>query len=718
LLGNLLKKSIIFVILTLLLIINPSNIYAQEDVDYGSKVYMVIVNRMSLYDIEYMDNLKTLIEDGSIGLMNTRGVTGYKGAEGYITINASSKAYSSYEAANSFNLDKEVQSIFERRTGNSSEGYSIANIEINRLNKLNDNRTNNSVIGALGDNLHNSGHKTAVFGNSDTADSFIRTNCLIAIDSNGLIDFGNVDDILVKRDDYPFGIKTDYSKMLTEIAHIKPYASLFVIETGDLDRLSQYSTNLTESQFLQQRKKILDDIDEFIGNLVTEIGDENAMLIIVSPNSPESRLDTSKLSPLIIWNGGTFKGVLTSGTTRRIGIVANIDIAPTITNYLNASSDYFVGHTITASSVNNKLGYIKELNTRVNIVSSMRVPYLNIYSFLVMLIIIIGTSAIFIRDERFHNNVKLIKASILLILALPLVFLLVAYFKILSTTIFFIAVFFLTAGILFILRFLNYDNRAIFLLTMTYLTLIIDLLLGGKLLRFSILSYDPIIGARYFGIGNEYVGVILPVMVLLTMFYMKKTGGRRTFLLILPITTLCVSHPNLGANVGGTISVLFASIYYLLYTFKIKIDLKKIIFIGIIILLFVVIMGILDIYLNTNPTHLGRTFLMLVESGPMSIMSVVLRKIQMNIKLIKNSIWSKVLFVTILSEICILLKCKKQIYEMLRRNKYFSAGIVSSIVGSIIGLLVNDSGVLLAAIANAYLVSILIYYLFEYMNEA
>lgn len=715
-LGKLLKKSIIFVILILFLI-NPYNTYAQVDSNYGNKVYMVIVNRLSLYDIEYMDNLRTLIEDGSIGLMNTKGTIGYKGAEGYITINASSKAYSSYEAANSFNLDQEVQAVYERRTGNSSEGYSIANIEINRLNKLNNNKTNNSVIGALGDNLHNSGHKTAVFGNSDTADSFIRANCLIAIDSNGLIDYGNVDDILIKQYDYPFGIRTDYDKILTEISLIKPYASLFVIETGDLDRLSQYSTNLTDDMFLQQRKKILNDIDEFIGNLADKITDDNAMLIIASPNSPDSRLDTSKLSPLIIWNGENYKGLLTSGTTRRIGIVANIDIAPTITSYLNASRDNFVGHTITTSEIDNKLDYIKELNTRVNVVSGMRVSYLNIYSFLVMFAIILGSLVIFIGSERFSNKVKLIKALILLILTLPLVFLLVAYFKIFSSIMFFLAVFFLTAGIIIILRLLNHNNRVVFLLTITYLILIIDLLLGSNLLRFSILSYDPIIGARYFGIGNEYVGVILPTMVLLTMFYMERIDGRKIFLLILPITILCVSHPNLGANVGGTISVLFACIYYLLYIFKIKIDLKKIVFIGIIILLFVVIMGVLDIYLNTSPTHLGRTFLMIAESGPMSIISVILRKIQMNIKLIRNSIWAKVLLISILSEICILIRCKKEIYEMLRRNKHFSAGIISIIVGSIIGLLVNDSGVLLAAISNTYLVSILIYYLFDYTNE-
>lgn len=419
-LDSLHKRSIILVALLLFLIL-PSVTYADETNNYNSKVFLVIVNRLSLFDIENMSNLKAIIEDGSIGLMNTRGVTGYKGAEGYITINASSKAYSSYETASSFNLNEETRAVYERRTGKSTGEYKIANIEINKLYSLNNNSAYKSAIGALGDNLHNSGHKTAVFGNSDTADSFIRTNCLIAIDSNGLIDFGNVDEILVKDNDYPFGVKTDFDKILKEINSLNLEASLFVIETGDMDRLSLYSNNLSEDMFLELKRKILSDIDRFIGNLFMDI-DNKSMLIIASPNSPENEFDNSKLSPLVIWDGKEYKGVLTSGTTRRSGIVANIDIAPTITNYLNARDNNFIGHTIIASNVNDKLNFIKHLNNRVNIVSTLRAPYLNFYSFLSIVVFILGIFLIFGRGAYANKIRLLMKLLLLLILVTPLVF--------------------------------------------------------------------------------------------------------------------------------------------------------------------------------------------------------------------------------------------------------------------------------------------------------
>lgn len=35
---------------------------------------------------------------------------------------------------------------------------------------------------------------------------------------------------------------------------------------------------------------------------------------------------------------------------------------------------------------------------------------------------------------------------------------------------------------------------------------LLDLITKGNITRYSILSHDPIIGARYFGMGNEMVG--------------------------------------------------------------------------------------------------------------------------------------------------------------------------------------------------------------------
>lgn len=46
-----------------------------------------------------------------------------------------------------------------------------------------------------------------------------------------------------------------------------------------------------------------------------------------------------------------------------------------------------------------------------------------------------------------------------------------------------------------------------------------------------------------------------------------------------------------------------------------------------------------------------------------------------------------------LGEIYMLFNCKKKITMLTKSSKYFSAGVISTLIGSIVGLLVDDSGV-------------------------
>ena len=39
--------------------------------------------------------------------------------------------------------------------------------------------------------------------------------------------------------------------------------------------------------------------------------------------------------------------------------------------------------------------------------------------------------------------------------------------------------------------------------------IIVDVIRGGVWIRYSFLGYDPVGGARYYGIGNEYMGILI-----------------------------------------------------------------------------------------------------------------------------------------------------------------------------------------------------------------
>ncbi len=79
---------------------------------------------------------------------------------------------------------------------------------------------------------------------------------------------------------------------------------------------------------------------------------------------------------------------------------------------------------------------------------------------------------------------------------------------------------------------------------------------GTYLMKNNIMSYDAIIGARYYGVGNEYEGVSIASAIFafaILLNYNKKLP--KWFVIIASIVILITSaYPTMGANVGGAIS--------------------------------------------------------------------------------------------------------------------------------------------------------------------
>lgn len=352
----------------------------------SKKVYMVVANRLMLEDIEHMENLKDMIDEAGIGLMNVRGVSSYDNIEGFLTINASSKAYGIQEMARLVNLDEDAKSLYETRMGNLEGDYKIGNVEFNRLKLFNEDRTYKPLIGALGENLKLAGKKRAVYGNSDGEDP-LRLGGLIAMDQRGLVDYGDVENINKKDKLAPFGIRIDYDKVLGNIEKLKEEVEFTVIDVGDLDRLKEYEIYLDDDMFMHHRLKALGHLDGFIKDLKESVG-KGAMIVVISPNEGADREVESKLSPLIVWTGDMEPSLLTSGSTRVDGLVTNMDVAPTVSEYLGASSENYIGRNIayesTEQGVDSRVDYLLDMSKQSNFTLEARGPMLTYYAVLSM----------------------------------------------------------------------------------------------------------------------------------------------------------------------------------------------------------------------------------------------------------------------------------------------------------------------------------------------
>lgn len=702
-----LKKRLNLVLTAVLVVsvvlgIISSDTYGESD---KRKVYMVVANKLLLQDIDYMENLREMTDESGIGLMNVRGASSYNDIEGFLTINASAKSYGIQNMAKMVNLEGENRYLYETRMGKLDESYKVGNIEFNRLKLFNEERTYSPTIGALGENLKRSGKQRAVYGNSDGEEE-LRLGSLIAMDSKGLVEYGDVESINLEDKGAPFGKRIDYEKVLGNIEALKDEVDFTVIDIGDLDRLSEYGLYLDDEMFQYHRLRALEHLDDFIKKL-KDLSGENSMIIIVSPNEGEMRLVENKLSPLVIWTDDMVPSVLTSGSTRVKGLVTNMDLAPTISEYLGASNENYVGSNIEYLESEDAIGYLTEVSDQNNFLMRARSSTLNYYAILAIVVsVVLGLIAL-ISKEISTRGIMAIQNIIAFTVSLPISFMIIPPLQIENEAILLIASVVLSLGIVWVTKKLEGKVRLIALLSAMAVIILADVLTGSGLARNSVMGYSPIMGARYFGIGNELSGLFLSSVAIVSGYLIQKYD-RKIFVLIPFMGLFIMVSPILGANVGGSISFAVMAMAMAILISGKKIDLKLIAIMMSILGAGLVVAGVSDAMFSSSPTHLGKLFLEIRTEGISSLVEVSFRKLSVNIRLMGSSIWSRVLIVTT-AVLSILIISMRDVYgKIFRSERYMAYGLISVIAGSTVGLLVNDSGVLLAAFANIYTVLLVI----------
>lgn len=662
------KKISILVLIIFLLM--PSISYGEK---INSKVYLIVANKITLKDIEKMDNVQSMIKQGSIGLMNTKGTTGYTGAESFLTINASQKAYANYASIE-----------FE----NSEHG--IINQTFSKVLNLNLDNKHSPYIGAVGDNLHKVGKTTGIYGSSDLIETPMRLSALIPMDSKGIIDYGVIENITLEDNDYSFKIKTDYERLLEEV--IKSPADFIVIDTGDLDRIYRYSEFLSEEEFIKIRKDILIELDLFIKSFLDSVDKDNSLVMLTSPNSGDINVYNSRLAPMILWGKEIEPNTtLISGTTNRKSIISNTDIAPTIMSFLGAPMDNISQNKINVVNESIDLSQLIKLNDQIVTMSTSRSDTLYYYSVFSMAVMAIGILLTMRKIRLSSKGQEILNLFFKMIIVLPILFIVVSNLRPTTTFMFNLSMIIsIMLGFILVHLSKNINNQMKYISAIGISIIIIDLITRGMLSKFSVLSHDPIIGARYYGIGNEMIGLFLALVCIFALD-VKYTKLKNNFVLgLFAICVLLVGHPVYGANVGGTMAFVIATMFFILESFQKQINIKNLFIIAISVVAIVMIMGYIDIRFNENPTHLGSTILLIKDKGIYQIYDIISRKLLVNIRLIGSSYWTNILIFNLFLH-GVLFDYKK---DNIKLNKSYIAGIT----GAIGGFLLNDSGLLLTAI--------------------
>ncbi|MEW6621580.1 MAG: hypothetical protein AB1420_00360 [Bacillota bacterium] len=693
----------------------------------ASQVVIIDLGGLTIEELDYLpfNNLKKIIDSGGIGLMNTSTAGTRTRENGYITIGSGITNHWGNPQALVFSTQsiyhgELVGQIYKRLTGYDTPDEGAVVIDLpNSLRKVDTNK--GKYWGTLGNILLDNNHKTAVIGTSNYFGNVHQEISLMLMNSNGVVSrsyFETTEDIQIGC----LNMATNYDKLLEQFNYLRNEVSIIGIDMGDWHRISLLEEYAFPNVIYKTKEQIAYKQDEFIGNVVAALNPEEDFLILLSPSpTKQQNKNRNLLVPVIVWGKGVQTGLLTSPSTRRDGLITNLDILPSILKSLNITyNSHLSGRPIIyLDFTGDKLKHLLHLNESLRFTYDLRPTIVK--SYIVLQIITISTALALIFYIPFY--LVNLRTALLFLLSVPLALILVELITITNVYAYTLLAVLIALAIssISLYAFNNHSDSIeykmlpfVVVCLGTSMFIILDLYFGSKLLKSSILGYDALAGARYYGIGNEYMGVLVGSSIIAVNGAIGYFKNNRYLLVgcivYLTVVTALLISPNYGTNFGGSIAASFAFGYLILSTSSQKIRMKHLTCLLSFAAAFIMVIAFIDSLRDPAiQSHLGRTVNLAKLEGLEPIIEIATRKLQMNLKLLRYTIWSRVFILTLLA---LVIACFKPIYiiQLLRKDyPQIFRGFFAVVLGSVAALLTNDSGIVAAATMLIYAVGPMLY---------
>lgn len=689
----------ILVLLLLILAVLISPVSAQ------GKVRLVVMDGINLEHLTdpALTNFRFLLEYGAVGLANANTAGGRTPENTALTLGSGSRALGP-GGGYVLHWDDEMESslagdVQTRRTGILPPQGSLVVPAIAQIADANADLMHIVQVGYLAATLDAGGRTVAALVNADTHE-INRPAAAIVADVNGIIQAGQVgQDLLQKDPSQPFGLQSDLAQFVAGLQQLDE-TDFVVIDLGDTSRALSYSGYVLEEIRLAFRQQALVQLDLLLGYILDNAGEDDLLLVTGLQSdrilgSQEGKL----LTPVLAYGRGFAGGLLTSPTTRRRGVIANYDITATILQRFDLYTPGEIhGQPMSSLAAAEPLPYLLAREQQMAMVYKLRAPLVKAYIGIIIILVGLSLAALFFNWRR-RAALKLAVASVV---ASPLILLLLGA---ISGSYWMIALWPLLAiGLALVLGKLRPEIAMPVLGAITALTVVGDALLGAWLQQRSILGYDAIAGARYYGIGNEYMGVLLGSTLLAVSGFLvrrKELAG-----LIFAAVTIILMLPGVGANFGGTLSALLGFTAALTGMGFLRNKrhrwLAVLVFLG---------AGLVLVLLNigSGQSHVGRFFAVVVQE-PAEFWLAVQRKVNMAWRLVRWSLWSRAFAALFLGAMGMMYA--KRHFWVKKLGAHWPH-VRGAMVAALAALFLNDSGVVAAALILLYLTLPLLYYEFS-----
>ncbi|MCE5322483.1 hypothetical protein LLG46_04105 [bacterium] len=672
-----------------------------RDASRQTKVVVVVTNRLTLDDLTdpSLHAITKLVHNGAIGLISPNCTGSKSELSCMLTAGAGASCRGGgflrdfYDSREMTKYGVPACDAYASQTGCKAGPGSAVFLGLGPALRTNIELAKPARLGILGDALHVSGRKTCVSGNSDIHPGQIdRSAAALAMDSRGQIDFGRLS--------HSSSCDADFT----------------VIDFGSTTRLDDLKDRMTDKAFALQKSRVMQDLDKLVDRLMAD----DVNLVLVSFSLPTGK-PWDRLTPIVIY-APQYKGALTSPTTRTIGLIAASDFAPTILNMFSLTAPpEMLGRAASAIPCANKLDLVRDLDMRVHTHQIIVAPVIYVIMTIGALTYISAILLLAFSIRARRRVYTLVRIGLVTGCASSLAMLLAVFApadiasQLTAICIFWCLIVAASFGVGHALR-RAFGLRAAPMLAMFTLGsvgIIVDAVTGGGLCRYALPSQYQLSGFRYYGIGNEYAGLLISMSALVVIF-----SGQRLRRYLAPIVGILVifvmGMGRAGANYGATItaSVVFGLICTAVM--KGRFGLRHVVsaFTGGVAIL--AILAVVDYHVaGSTAAHAGRMANLVQRIGGDYVFSLIVRKVMLNLRIIVRPEAMIAYAVLIPTYLLWVYRVPSRFKEAFMSDKPTTASLKGLLIGMLVALIFNDSGMVMALIMFGMFSSLVLYFMME-----
>jgi len=668
--------------------------------------------------------LTRLAERGAVGALSVRTVSGRPSTyEAYASLGAGVRVTSVAQAALAYDADEPLPDTGEsgglaanRISANDSvqsEGVVVLGAGLARRAVADDHLP--SEPGALGDAIfHLDGPngkrlKTAVVGNADQPGSFAknatpinRPAAVAVMGSDGRVDAGTVSPALLEPESgFGFGVRSNVDKIVSETSAALREASVVVVDPGDMERAANAGALAAPNTAESLRNTALAHTDRVLAAVVSSLP-RDALLMVIAPVPPAAQW---RVTPLLVAGPGVPHGSAQSPSTKRLGLAAITDLAPTVLSTLGAPRDPgMVGSALRYHEGEVDLGRLKRLDRDTQYRETVYRPATTIFVIFEVLLYLFAMFTLSRRSTP-RGSLGVLRFLVLASAAFPL-----ATFALRalpgSMSIGLASLLVLVALCLGIAVLAGRASRHPlaplgWIMAITSVVILGDVATGSRLHTSSILGYSLQSAGRFYGLPNTTFAVLAACLLLGIAMHVAYAPRRREALVTAAVVAAVViigdGAPSVGNDVGGIIALVPLAGLSLWCLSGRKVSWRVVLGLGAVLGAVLAVAAGIDLLRPVESrTHLGR-FAADLANGEASLVTTALRKTEANFRILTKSVWTWVIPASA-AFMLYLLVWEQRWSNLLPRGSALRIGVVSTVVASVVGFLVNDSGPVVTAL--------------------